>query len=54
MNSKSLSHLIKYQFAFNYPCPRKLREIMKLSLIERENKDKIKDIWLEYHKDRPG
>ena len=25
---------------------------MKLSLIEREQPDKIRDIWLEYHKDR--
>lgn len=32
-------------FSFNYPCPRKLREVMKLSLIERERKDKIIEIW---------
>ena len=37
-------------FAFTYPCPRKLREIMKLSLIERENKDQITQLWQNYHK----
>ena len=39
-------------FAFNYPCPRKLREIMKLSAIERELPHTIKDLWSEYHKTR--
>lgn len=37
-------------FSFTYPCPRRLREIMKLSLIEREDKDKIGYIWSNYHK----
>lgn len=37
-------------FSFTYPCPRKLREIMKLSLIERESKDQIAYIWHNYHK----
>lgn len=37
-------------FAFTYPCPRKLREIMKLSLIERELKPKIIELWQTYHK----
>lgn len=41
-----------YQFAFTYPCPRKLREIMKMSLIERENKEKVVQIWMDYHKER--
>lgn len=26
---------IAYQFSFNYPCPRKLREVVKLSMIEK-------------------
>lgn len=38
-----------YSFSFTYPCPRKLREIMKMSMIEREPTDKIKAIWDEYH-----
>lgn len=37
---------------FTYPCPRKLREIMKMSLIERELPGAIKGIWTEYHSKR--
>ncbi len=37
-------------FSFTYPCPRKLREIMKLSLIERESKEQIGFLWQNYHK----
>jgi hypothetical protein len=43
---------IAYGMAFNYPCPRKLREIMKMSMIEREPPHKVKDIWKEYHNPR--
>ena len=39
-------------FAFTYPCPRKLREIVKLTLFEREPPQRIRDIWDEYHKPR--
>ena len=39
-------------FAFTYPCPRNLREIMKLSLIEREPKEKIKNLWQTYHREK--
>ncbi len=35
--------------SFTYPCPRKLREVIKMTLIERENKDKIVSLWMEYH-----
>lgn len=49
-----LSTAIKYSFVFTYPCPRKLREIMKLSLIEREPKDKVAEIWMKYHRDKPN
>ena len=35
---------------FNYPCPRKLREIVKMSLMEREPTHVIKEIWNDYHK----
>ena len=37
---------------FNYPCPRKLREIMQMSLIEREDTNKINKIWTEYHRQK--
>ena len=43
---------VRYGMAFNYPCPRKLREIMKMSLIEKEPTHTIKSIWEEYHKPR--
>lgn len=36
-------------FSFNYPCPRKLREIMKMSAIERESSETIEMIWNTYH-----
>ena len=37
---------------FSYPCPRKLREIVKLSVLEKENKEQIKEIWKEYHQEK--
>ena len=40
------------RFTFNYPCPRNLREIMQMSLIEREGIDTIKTLWEEYHANR--
>ena len=40
-------------FSFNYPCPRKLREIMKLSAIEKETPEIIETIWREYHNAKP-
>jgi ATP synthase F1 complex assembly factor 1 len=47
---KSLIYKGSRSFAFTYPCPRKLREIMKLSAIEREMPHTIKDLWTQYHK----
>lgn len=44
-----LTFLPKKSFAFTYPCPRKLREIVKLTLFERETKDKCIDLWMQYH-----
>lgn len=38
--------------SFTYPCPRKLREIMQMSLIEKETAQNIKHIWNTYHEDR--
>ena len=42
----------RHSFAFTYPCPRNLREIVMMSLIERESSDKVRDVWMDYHKDR--
>ncbi len=36
-------------FSFAYPCPRKLREIMKMSAIEKEPTKVIETIWNTYH-----
>jgi ATP synthase F1 complex assembly factor 1 len=38
---------------FTYPSPRKLREIMQMSLIERESPDTINRIWEDYHAEKP-
>ena len=43
---------MRYGMSFNYPCPRKLREVMKMSLIEKEPPHVVKDIWLQYHEPR--
>jgi ATP synthase F1 complex assembly factor 1 len=45
-----LSNLAKRNFAFSYPCPRKLREIVKYSLFEKETPQTIEQIWTEYHR----
>jgi len=42
---KSLLKQSQYNFSFTYPCPRKLREIVQLSLFEREPADQIVHIW---------
>ncbi len=39
----------KRGFSFTYPCPRKLREIMKVSAVEKETPETIEMIWREYH-----
>lgn len=49
---KSLFYKQARNFSFNYPCPRNLREIMKMSLIEKEPPHQVKEIWKEYHKQR--
>ena len=40
------------RFSFNYPCPRNLREIMQMSLVERESPDVVKHLWEEFHAER--
>ena len=47
-----LTSVMRRHFAFNYPCPRKLREIVQMSLIERESKDKIQELWKSYHQEK--
>lgn len=45
--------MLKRGFSFSYPCPRRMRDIVKMSLIERETSDKIREIWNTYHSARP-
>jgi hypothetical protein len=41
------------KFYFSYPCPRKLREIVKITLFEREQPNKIKEIWQKHYDEKP-
>lgn len=43
---------VAYAMSFTYPCPRKLREIMKISMIEREPAHQVESIWKDYHSPR--
>ena len=40
-------------FSFSWPCPRKLREIVKMSAFEKETAETCKLIWNEYHHAKP-
>jgi len=46
-----------YKFArkayFTYPCPRKLDQIVKMSLFEKEQPFTIKQIWNKFFEDKP-
>lgn len=42
------------KFYFSYPCPRKLREIVQMSLFEKENKEIIKEIWKKHYETKPN
>lgn len=55
LNSSFNNQLIKlsYRNYFNYPCPRKLRELVKMSAFEKETTTDIKKIWTTYHDEKP-
>ena len=40
-------------FGFAYPCPRRLREIVKVSLFDKESPQVIEEIWKDYHNAKP-
>jgi ATP synthase F1 complex assembly factor 1 len=42
------------KFYFSYPCPRKLREVVKMTLFEREQPEKIKEIWKKHYEEKPS
>jgi ATP synthase F1 complex assembly factor 1 len=50
-----MNSLFKFnkKFYFTYPCPRKLREIVKMTMFEREQSHKIKDLWKTYYAEKP-
>ena len=52
MAKRCQNALTKRDFSFSYPCPRKLREIVKMSIFEKELAPKIEEIWTEYHRAR--
>mmetsp|Transcript_52409 Transcript_52409/g.59908 ORF Transcript_52409/g.59908 Transcript_52409/m.59908 type:complete len:197 (-) Transcript_52409:257-847(-) len=47
-----LFNVPKAGFSWTYPCPRLLRELTKMSAIEREQPSTIKQIWTDYHKEK--
>ena len=42
----------RYLPGFSFPAPRKLEQIVKHALLERESPARIREIWNEYHDDR--
>lgn len=42
----------RYLPGFSFPAPRKLKDIVKMQLLERESTHHIRDIWLDHHADR--
>ncbi len=48
-----LFNLSRRNFSFSYPCPRKLREIVKFSILEKETPETISKIWTDYHNAKP-
>jgi ATP synthase F1 complex assembly factor 1 len=41
-------------FSFTWPCPRKLREVVKMSAFEKENADTCVYLWNEFHHSNPA
>ena len=42
----------KYLPGFSFPAPRKLEQIVKYALLERESPEKIRTVWNEFHDNR--
>ena len=40
-------------FGFNYPCPRNLREVVKISTFTWEPAHVITNLWKEFHDSKP-
>jgi ATP synthase F1 complex assembly factor 1 len=54
MNFSRLFYKTSLKQYFNYPCPRKLREVVKMTMFEREQPQKIKQIWKQYYDQKPN
>ena len=48
-----MTYLTNRNFAFTYPCPRKLREIAKMSAFEKLTPENIETLWKDYHNAKP-
>lgn len=46
------SCLQQRNFAFTYPAPKTLREVAKIQLLEREDPETVKKLWLTYHSEK--
>lgn len=51
---QSTRRLSLLNFAFTYPAPRSLDGVVKLPLLRSEEPQRIRQIWEEYHRDKPG
>ena len=45
--------MLRRFFSFNYPCPRKLREVVKISTFTREPAHVCRRLWKEFHDSKP-
>ena len=53
LRPNSLTTIPCRHFSFSWPCPRLLREIMRMSAIEKETAENVEMIWNEYHHAKP-
>lgn len=51
-NHPYLTQNAKYMPGFSFPAPRRLDQIVKYALIEREPPETIKEIWTKFHEER--
>ena len=52
-NLKNSLYKFSRKAYFTYPCPRKLGEVVKMSLFEKEQPFAIKQIWNKYFEEKP-
>lgn len=48
-----MKNIVKRNFSFAYPCPRRLREIVRESALIKETPESITEIWNQYHNAKP-